>query len=110
MIRISQKINPDKLKSSLLSIASLFDTERVERMRDIAPIYPTGIIKALGMNYGGYISKCHFPERFVVEDIIKLAHLLKIDPEVIMKIVLKEARVNVIPRNTDHLTQPDALR
>ncbi len=98
-----ENINPDKLRSSLLSIASLFETDRVDRMRDIAPIYPTGIIKALGINYGGYMSKCNFPERFVVEDIIKLAQILKIEPELIMKVVLKEAKVNVPPRNIDHL-------
>ena len=93
------KNSTEKLSKALLSIASMFETGRVKSMRDITSLHPTALVKALGINYGGFMSKCSAPEKFVVSDIIKLSNLLNIDSESIMKIVLREAQENFDKKN-----------
>lgn len=97
------KVNPEKLRSTILSMASMFETGRIKKMRDITTMYPTGIVWALGINFGGYMSKCMNPEKFVISDIVKLSNLLSIDIELINKVILKEAQENVQPRDLSNL-------
>ncbi|MDN5284225.1 MAG: hypothetical protein JWR38_499 [Mucilaginibacter sp.] len=96
-------INREKLRSTLLSMASMFETGRIKRMRDLTPMYPTGIVAALGINYGGYMTKCASPEKFVIADLIKLSQILDIDVEFILRVVIKEAQQNVNPKDISHL-------
>ena len=93
------KNSTEKLSKALLSIASMFETGRIKSMKDITSLHPTALVKALGINYGGFMSKCSAPEKFAVSDIIKLSNLLNIDSESIMKIVLKEAQDNFDKKN-----------
>lgn len=72
-------------------------------MKDITTMYPTGIVAALGINYGGFMAKCTAPEKFVIEDIVKLSQILNIDVELILKVIIKESLENVKPRKIDHL-------
>lgn len=97
------EINKEKLKSTLLSMASMFETGRIKRMKDLTQMYPTGIVAALGINYGGYMTKCVSPEKFAISDLVKLAQILDIDLEIILRIVTKEAQQNVKPKDIGHL-------
>lgn len=84
-------------------MASLFETGRINRMRDITTMYPTGIVWALGINFGGYMTKCASPEKFVFSDIVKLSKLLDIDVNLIVTVILKEANENVNAKDIGHL-------
>ncbi len=102
-----QDINQEKLRSTLLSMASMFETGRIKRMKDITTMYPTGIVAALGINFGGYMTKCTSPEKFAISDLIKLSNILNIDIELILKVVIKEAQQNIQPRDISHLLKGD---
>ena len=84
-------------------MASMFETGRVKKMKDIITMYPTGIVAALGINYGGFMAKCAAPEKFVVEDIVKLSQILNIDFDLIWRVVIKESIDNVPKRDISHL-------
>jgi len=101
------EINKEKLRSTLLSLASMFETGRIHRMKDLTPMYPTGVVAALGINYGGYMTKCVSPEKFAISDLVKLSQILDVDLEIILKIVTKEAQKNVQPRDLSHLLKDD---
>jgi len=103
MAKAAEKINKEKLKNTLASMASMFETGRIKQMKDIVTMYPTGIVLALGINYGGYMSKCAAPEKFVLEDLVKLAQILNIDLELILKVVTKEALKNTAVKDIDYL-------
>ena len=105
MAKSVDKINKEKLKNTLASMASMFETGRVSKMKDIVTMYPTGIVVALGINYGGYMAKCAAPEKFIMEDLIKLAQILNIDIELILKVVVKESLKNVEKKDIGHLLQ-----
>lgn len=96
-------LNPVKLKNTLESIASMFETGRVKKMMDITTMYPTGVVAALGINYGGFMSKCASPEKFLMEDLVKMSHILKIDISLILDVVVKEALKNTPERKVDFL-------
>ena len=72
-------------------------------MKDLTDLYVTGLITAIGIGYDGFINKCNNPEKFVMEDIIKLAQILDIDISLILSVILKQAQKNVKPRNITHL-------
>jgi hypothetical protein len=99
----THEINKEKLRSTLLSMASMFETGRIKRMKDLTQMYPTGIVAALGINYGGYMTKCVSPEKFAMSDLVKLSQILDLDLEIILKVVTKEALQNVKPRDISHL-------
>lgn len=84
-------------------MASMFETGRINKMKDIITMYPTGVVAALGINYGGYMTKCASPEKFLLEDLVKLSQILNIDIELILKVVTKESIQNTKKRNIDHL-------
>jgi hypothetical protein len=96
-------INPDNLNSTLKSIKARFDTDDIEKMDDISGIYSTGLKAALGMGHDGYVTKFNKPEKFIIEDLIKLSQITNVDIEKILKVVIKQAIKNVPKRDISHL-------
>jgi hypothetical protein len=102
---MANKINPDKLRSTIASIKARFETNTIHKMSDLSNMNVTGITYLLGMGFEGFIGKCSSPEKFIVKDIVKLSQVLDVDIELIMKVVLKEAQKNVEPRNIKDLLE-----
>lgn len=81
----------DKHKDpTLLSIGSMFETGRIKKMYTLSELYPTKIAKSLGINYGRYMVKLSHPDKFTLGEIVKLANLLNIEPELITKVIYSE--------------------
>lgn len=97
------KVNPEKLKSTLASLKARFETGTISNMKELTDLYVTGLITALGIGYDGFINKCNHPEKFVMEDIVKLAQILDVDINLILAVVVKQAQKNVKPRSISHL-------
>jgi hypothetical protein len=74
----------------LRSIKSMFEHGEVKRMYEIHKLSPTKITKALGLNHGRYIDKLSNPEKFSVKDIMSLSTLLRINPEIVFRIIIGE--------------------
>tara|TARA_R110002020_G_scaffold293535_5_gene509209 strand:- start:141188 stop:141451 length:264 start_codon:yes stop_codon:yes gene_type:complete len=77
---------------ALLSIGSMFETGKIRKMYTLSELYPTKIAKSLGINYGRYMVKLSQPEKFTMGEIVKLAELLNVDPEMITKVIYSELR------------------
>lgn len=75
---------------TLLSIGSMFETGRIKKMYTLSELYPTKIAKSLGINYGRYMVKLSHPDRFTLGEIVRLAKLLNIEPEMITKVIYSE--------------------
>lgn len=75
---------------TLLSIGSMFETGRIKKMYTLSELYPTKIAKSLGINYGRYMVKLSHPDRFTLGEIVRLANLLNIEPEMITKVIYSE--------------------
>jgi hypothetical protein len=70
--------NPEK---DLSSIGAMFETNKIKKIYDISELYPTKIIKLLGINSEWYSVKLADPEKFAVSEILRLAYILNIDPK-----------------------------
>jgi len=77
---------------TLISIGSMFETGRIKKMYTLAELYPTKIAKSLGINYGRYMVKLSHPDKFTLGEIVRLANLLNIDPDIITKVIYSEMK------------------
>lgn len=82
--------NGNHTDPTLLSIGTMFETGRIKKMYTLAELYPTKISKSLGINYGRYISKLSHPDKFTIGEIVRLAELLNIEPDMITKVIYSE--------------------
>lgn len=80
----------EEKKTKYLALKSMFLSGQVLRMKDIEKIYPTMVAKDLGINHGRYINKLYKPQEFSIKHIVVLAHLLEIDPQIIIKIIFTQ--------------------
>jgi len=78
--------------TTLISIGAMFETGRIKKMYILAELYPTKIAKLLGINYGRYMVKLSHPDKFTVGEILRLAKLLNINPDLITKIIYSEIK------------------
>ncbi|MGF7079734.1 hypothetical protein [Mucilaginibacter sp. UYCu711] len=97
------RVNSEKLRSTLISIQSRFETGKIKKMSEIGDMYPTGLISALGIGTNGYVTKFNAPENFTVNDLLKLADITETDIELIWAIVKKQALSNYEKRDISHL-------
>lgn len=97
------KINPDKLKSTLLSIKARFESNTIQKMTDISDMYSTGLKKALGMGHDSFVTKFSDPGKFTVEDILKLSDISDVDKDIIWKRIVEETEANRTRHNISHL-------
>lgn len=102
------KVNPEKLKSTIASLKARFETGTINNMKELTDLYVTGLITAIGIGYDGFINKCNSPEKFVMEDIIKLSQILDVEISLILAVIVKQAQKNVKPRNISHLLKSDS--
>ena len=92
------KNNNRKIDADLSSIASMFETQKVKRMYDISELFPTKISRLLGVNTDRYSVKLSNPEKFSVAEILKLAYILGISPNLIFDIIQKETEIRIIEK------------
>lgn len=102
-----KRVNPEKLKNTLINIKSRFETESVNKMSEIGDMYKTGLIAALGIGHDGYVTKFSAPENFTVNDILKLADISKTDPDLIWKVIMKQALATYKKRDISLLIKID---
>lgn len=84
------KINPEKLKSTLLSIKARFESNSFRKMTEVSDMYSTGLKKALGMGHDSFVTKFSDPSKFTVEDILKLSDITNVDKDIIWAFILSE--------------------
>lgn len=101
------RVNPARLKSTLISIQSRFETGKVSKMSDIGEMYMTGMIAALGIGNNGYVTKFNSPENFTVNDLLKLSDITNTDVELIWEVVKKQAVKNYKKRDISNLLKED---
>ncbi|PVH25144.1 hypothetical protein [Sphingobacterium corticibacter] len=91
--------SPEK---DLSSIGAMFETKKIKKMYDISELYPTKIIKLLGINSERYSVKLADPEKFTVSEVLRLSYILNIDPNLIINVIQAETekkiqeRVNIV--------------
>ena len=89
------KQNKNGHEKDLTSIGALFETGKVKKMYDIAELYPTKIIKLLGINSERYAVKLASPEKFTVAELLKLSYIFDIDPKLIIDVVQIETEKKI---------------
>lgn len=92
-------INNDPEKD-LSSIGALFETSKIKKMYDISELYPTKVIKLLGINSERYSVKLADPEKFTVSEILRMAYIFNIDPNLILNVIQAETEKKIINRVT----------
>jgi hypothetical protein len=100
---MAKKKKIDKINSTLASIKARFENGSINKMSDLSEMNVTLLKEVLGMGFDGLIGKCAAPEKFVIRDLVKLSQVAKIDIDLIMKVVLKEAVKNVDPIDLEKL-------
>jgi hypothetical protein len=85
--------NPEK---DLSSIGALFETHKIKKMYDISELYPTKVIKLLGINSERYSVKLADPEKFTVSEILRLAYIFNIDPNLIIDVIQAETEKKIV--------------
>jgi len=97
-------INNDPEKD-LSSIGALFETNKIKKMYDISELYPTKIIKLLGINSERYSVKLAEPEKFTVSEILRMGFIFNIDPNLILNVIQVETEKKIINKVTAHRTK-----
>lgn len=90
------------LEKDLSSIGALFETNKIRKMYDISELYPTKIIKLLGINSERYSVKLANPEKFTISEILRLAYLLNTDPNLIMDVIQAEVENKLVNKINEH--------
>jgi len=91
--------DPEK---DLSSIGALFETGKIKKMYDIAELYPTKIIKLLGINSERYSVKLADPEKFTVSEVLRMAYIFNIDPNLILNVIQVETEKRIITKISHH--------
>lgn len=94
-------INNDPEKD-LSSIGALFETSKIKKMYDISELYPTKVIKLLGINSERYSVKLADPEKFTVSEILRMAYIFNIDPNLILNVIQVETEKKIINKLAQH--------
>ena len=88
-------INTD-LEKDLSSIGALFEINKIKKMYDISELYPTKVIKSLGINSERYSVKLSDPEKFTVSEILRMAYIFNIDPNLILNVIQGETEKKIV--------------
>ncbi|WP_316818034.1 hypothetical protein [Pedobacter nyackensis] len=91
--------NPER---DLSSIGALFETHKIKKMYDISELYPTKIIKLLGINSERYSVKLADPEKFTVSEVLRLAYIFNIDPNLIIDVIQVETENKIVSKINIH--------
>lgn len=90
-------VNNDPEKD-LSSIGALFETNKIKKMYDISELYPTKVIKLLGINSERYSVKLADPEKFTTSEILRMAYIFNIDPILILNVIQSESEKRIITK------------
>ncbi|ATP56058.1 hypothetical protein CPT03_06090 [Pedobacter ginsengisoli] len=88
----------DEPEKDLSSVGALFETGKIKRMYDISELYPTKIIKLLGINSERYSIKLSNPEKFTISEVLRLAYIFNIDPNLILNVIQPEVEKQIISK------------
>ncbi len=80
--------------SKRIALKSVFLTGSIKRMEDLRHHHPTYIVQSLGFNHSRYKEKLGKPETFTIEEIVSIAKLIDIDPQIITNIILSQLATN----------------
>lgn len=80
-----EKNNPKRT-----TLKSVFLTGSIKRMEDLREFSPTYVVHSLGFNHSKYLEKLGKPEMFTIKEIISIAELIDINPQIIMSIILNQ--------------------
>jgi hypothetical protein len=92
------KSNNNSPEKDLSSIGAMFETNKIKKMYDISELYPTKIVKLLGINSERYSVKLADPEKFTVSEVLRLACILNIDPNLIIDVIQFETEKKMISK------------
>lgn len=92
------KNNNNSPEKDLSSVGAMFETHKIKKMYDISELYPTKIIKLLGINSERYSVKLADPEKFTVSEVLRLAYILNIDPNLIIDVIQTETEKKIVNR------------
>jgi len=84
---MSRKENNNSKRTALKSV---FLTGSIKRMKDLEEIHPTYIVRSLGFNHSRYKEKLGKPEEFTIKEIVSIAELIDMDPQIITNIILNQ--------------------
>jgi hypothetical protein len=88
--------NEENIDVGLTSVKSMFETGEIIKMYQLAKLYPTKIITALGLNHSRYIDKLTRPEKFSIGEVIRFCLLTGADYNKVLQVILKQAIPNII--------------
>lgn len=94
------KSNNNSPEKDLSSVGAMFETNKIKKMYDISELYPTKIIKLLGINSERYSVKLADPEKFTVSEILRLAYILNIDPNLLINVIQAETEKKIVGKIT----------
>lgn len=92
------KLDNNDPEKDLSSIGALFETNKIKKMYDISELYPTKIIKLLGINSERYSVKLADPEKFTVSEVLRLAYILNVDPNLIINVIQVETEKKMVSK------------
>lgn len=98
----SWKLNNNNPEKDLSSIGALFETNKIKKMYDISELYPTKIIKLLGINSERYSVKLADPEKFTISEVLRLAYIFNIDPNLIINVIQVETENKIVSKINIH--------
>jgi len=84
-------ISGEKIEPAFAAIRSLFLDGTINRMYKLIDYNPTKVARLLSMSYKTYHDKLEQPWKFSTYQILILARITRLDPEVINKIIQEEA-------------------
>jgi hypothetical protein len=87
---LKKGINEFKLNVEFEEIGALFNQGSIKSISRLQEHKPTNLSKALQMGFNTFNDKLRNPERFSIEDIIKLAKVIGTDYKKVLDVIQKE--------------------
>lgn len=76
------------------AIKSLIETESLKSLKEIFEILPVTVVRVdMKVNYNTLRRRIDTPKLLTVEDIVKLASLIEVDPLKIMRLVIADLKL-----------------
>lgn len=86
----SEKQNKE-IDLALRSIKSSFETGEIKKMIELSKLFPTKIIKGLGLNHSRYLAKLSKPENFTIKEVLRFSRLIGVSEQKVLDVILKES-------------------
>ncbi len=74
-------------------VKSFFEKDSIDQILNVFDVLPISTVaKDMGVNYSTLHRKIQNPRTFTVGDILEIAALIEIEPEVLLKLIAKEKK------------------